>query len=408
MSIDSRRVYPAMTSMSAKRHLRELQWRLMIVAAFFMIGAAFAYTYQAQLVPLLMAPLHGERLIYLNPAGGFTFVFLVSIYAGIAAAFPIFLQQVYGFLRPALPQSAQKNSAKLIIGSFLLLACGLLFGYFVAVPNALTFLYAFADQYVDASLTAESYLNFMISYTIGIGIVFQIPLLLMLIHAIKPLTPGGLMKSERWVIVIAFIIAAVITPTPDPINQTLIAAPVIVVYQIGVFAILWSTWRAKVHAKRLLRRSSKKRTTHAIPHQTPVQTGLRAAAQVQSTGYNTARPSLQQHLERTAAPATPHHTAPQAVSAPIRRPSMSEIVNHPKSAHSPVHTHQSQQSQQAQQAQKTPQAQQAQHYAHSITTVRPPTRSTTPEPQRRAPASLQQRRTFGSDHIRTARPVIGY
>lgn len=244
-----------MQQMSARRHLKELQWRLLIILAVFIIGAVLAYQYQDKLMPLLMAPLHGERLIYLNPAGGFSFIFLVSIYTGLALAFPIIVYQLYGFLKPALPTGAQKKSWKIITASFILLIAGLLFGYLVAVPNALTFLYSFASKYVDASLTADSYLNFMIAYTIGIGIVFQVPLLLLLIHSVRPLTPGGLFKSERWVIVIAFIVAAIITPTPDPINQTIIAVPVIFIYQLGVIAVL-----IKIAKTRKLARSVAKET----------------------------------------------------------------------------------------------------------------------------------------------------
>lgn len=245
-----------MTTMSAKRHLRELQWRLLLVAALFIVGAGLAYTYQSTLVPLLLNPLGGEKLVYLNPAGGFSFVFLISIYAGIALSFPVLVQQLYAFLRPTLPQKAQKKSAVIIIGSFLLLIAGILFGYFVAVPNALAFLYGFADQYVEASLTAESYLNFMIAYTIGIGVVFQLPLLLLLAHTIKPLTPGGLLKSEKWVVLVAFIVAAIITPTPDPINQVIIAGPVVVIYQIGVIAVLINIASEKRKQKAALRKKA--------------------------------------------------------------------------------------------------------------------------------------------------------
>jgi sec-independent protein translocase protein TatC len=246
-----------MSKVAIKKHLKELQWRLTVVALFFIIGATLAYTYQAQLVPALMAPLHGERLVYLNPAGGFSFIFLISIYAGLALAIPVLVQQLYAFLRPALPKKAQKKSSVIIVSSFLLLGAGVAFGYFVAVPNALAFLTSFADQYVTSSLTADSYLNFIIAYTIGIGLVFQIPLLLLLIDTIKPLTPKGLFKSERWVILGAFIVAAIITPTPDPINQAIIAGPVIIVYQLGVFAILFKITRTR-HAQRKLAKKERK------------------------------------------------------------------------------------------------------------------------------------------------------
>lgn len=290
-----------MSKVAIKKHLKELQWRLTIVAVFFVIGATLAYTYQAHLIPALMAPLHGEKLIYLNPAGGFSFIFLISIYAGIALALPILVQQLYAFLRPALPQSAQKKSSAIIISSFLLLVAGVAFGYFVAVPNALTFLTTFADEYVSSSLTADSYLNFVIAYTIGIGLVFQIPLVLLLIDSIKPLTPTGLFKSERWVILGAFIVAAIITPTPDPINQAIVAGPVIIVYQLGVFAILFKILKARRATKKQAKREAKqlarklKQAKKAVPEQ-PVP-----AAPVR-------RPAMS--FEQTAPVQRVHHTQP--------------------------------------------------------------------------------------------------
>jgi hypothetical protein len=137
--------------------------------------------------------------------------------------------------------------------SILLMVAGILFAYVYAIPGALKFLYGFAESYVEASLTAESYLNFIVGYVLGLGAVFQLPLLLFIIHKIKPLTPIGLLKSERWVIVLAFVAAALITPTPDPMNQTIIAMPIILMYQFGVFAILYSLRKEKKAAKKALR-----------------------------------------------------------------------------------------------------------------------------------------------------------
>lgn len=289
-----------MTTMSAKRHLRELQWRLILVAGFFIVGASLAYTYQSNLVPLLLNPLHGEKLVYLNPAGGFSFIFLISIYAGIALSFPIFVQQLYAFLRPALPHKAHKKSSIIIISSLLLLVAGVLFGYFVAVPNALAFLYSFADQYVEASLTAESYLNFIIAYTVGIGIVFQLPLILLLLHTIKPMTPGGLLKSEKWVVLVAFIVAAIITPTPDPINQAIIAGPVIVVYQIGVIAVLMNIAKSR---RATTARHRQKTALQALPEQ-PKQ--MRAPQPVATVPAATTQRHIPPHASPQTTPSLAH------------------------------------------------------------------------------------------------------
>ena len=258
-----------MTKMSAKRHLKELQWRFMLVALFFIAGAVLAYTYRDTILPIFLGPLNGQKLIYLTPGGGFTFALLVSVYAGLAVAFPVLLQQLYSFLSPAFPEKARKKSAVILVSSFFLLVAGILFGYFVAVPSALTFLYGFADQYVESALTADSYTNFVVAYTIGIGIVFQVPLLLLLLHAIKPLKPGGLMKSEKWVVLGAFIVAAILTPTPDPINQAIMAGPVIVVYQLGVIAVLISIGSTAQKLKKQARAEAKAAEAAWVP--TPLQ-----------------------------------------------------------------------------------------------------------------------------------------
>jgi sec-independent protein translocase protein TatC len=310
-----------MSKAPAGQHLKELRTRFFIVAIFFILGASLAYAFQAPVVDAVLAPLKGEKLVYLNPAGGFSFIFMVSIYSGIALAFPILIQQLYAFIRPALPETAQKKSSMLIIGSFLLLLSGIAFGYFVAVPNALIFLYSFADQFIDASLTADSYLNFVIAYTIGIGIVFQIPLLLLLINSIKPFTPGGLMKSEKWVIVISFIVAAIITPTPDPINQTIIAGPVVVVYQIGVIIILASIFK-KHRAEKRLRK--KELAVQKLSKKRGMVTAPKPEAPKAMAPVHTARPvarPVHQHVVQ------PVPVKPQPTPVPVAQPARPRSVD---------------------------------------------------------------------------------
>lgn len=230
-------------------HIKELRNRFFGVAIIFIVVSAVAYNYKDTLLYYLLKPLGDQKLIYLNPAGGFSFIFQVTMYVGVAAAVPFLIYNLYKFVAPALPASARKHSALVIMASLLLLCCGVAFGYLIAIPGALNFLNHFGDGYVTASLTADSYLNFILAYTAGLGILFQLPLVLLLIHWVHPLKPLGLLKFERYMILISFVAAAMITPTPDVVNQLIIALPIIIMYQMGVVAICISIFNAKRRAR---------------------------------------------------------------------------------------------------------------------------------------------------------------
>lgn len=230
-------------------HIKELRNRFFIVAIIFVVVSAVAYNYKDTLLYYLLKPLNGEKLVYLNPAGGFSFIFQVTMYVGVAVVVPFLVYNLYKFVAPALPESARKHSAGVMISSLLLLCSGVAFGYIYAIPGALNFLNNFGDGYITPNLTADSYLNFILAYTAGLGVLFQLPLVLLLIHWVHPLKPSSLFKFERYMILVAFIGAAMITPTPDIMNQTVIALPIIIMYQIGFIAVCISVAKAKRRAR---------------------------------------------------------------------------------------------------------------------------------------------------------------
>jgi hypothetical protein len=135
---------------------------------------------------------------------------------------------------------------------------GATFGYLYAVPAGLNFLSNFANSYVVPSITADSYLSFVLGYVLGIGLLFELPLLLLFWHWIHPLTPKGLLNSERFVIVGAFIAAAILSPSPDILSQTVIAVPIIIVYQLGVVSVMVSIRKTKRLAKQQKNLTSQK------------------------------------------------------------------------------------------------------------------------------------------------------
>lgn len=219
-------------------HIGELRTRIAWVVLTFIIASAVAYQFRDILVHIVLAPLGDQKLVYLTPAGGFAFIFQITMYAGAVVSAPLLVYQLYKFVQPALPKRATHRSLRIVLASVILMLAGVFFGYFVAVPAALTFLTTFAGTYIEANLTADSYLNFIVAYVVGLGLLFQLPLLLIFWNWIRPLGPKKLLGSEKFIILFAFIAAAIITPTPDPTNQAMIALPIIIIYQIGVAAVL--------------------------------------------------------------------------------------------------------------------------------------------------------------------------
>lgn len=225
------------TDLTFLEHFYELRKRLFWVVLAIVVASAAGFQYKDQLISVVMQPLHGEKLIYLTPAGGFSFIFTLSIYFGVLLSIPVVIYHIYRFLQPLFVKSSRRLVVTLILLSSLLAAAGAAFGYFVTIPAAINFLSNFAGDAVIPSLTAESYLNFVVAYVLGLAALFQLPLLLFIFDHVRPIPPGTLSSTQRFVIIAATILAAIITPTPDAVNMAIVAIPIILVYELGVLAV---------------------------------------------------------------------------------------------------------------------------------------------------------------------------
>lgn len=243
-------------------HIYELRTRLFWIVASLVVASSVGFYFKDLLIAFVKAPLDGEQLIYLTPGGGFSFIFTVCLYFGALLTIPVIMYQLYRFLQPVFGAASRKLIAVIIVLSSLLAVAGAAFGYFVAIPAAIEFLTTFAGDAVAPSLTAESYLGFVMAYMLGLAVLFQLPLLLYIVDYVKPFPPGGLLSSQRYVLAGAIIAAAVITPTPDIINQAIVAGPIVLIYQFGALAVYLRHRALKRAASRSV--SSKvRRTPHA-------------------------------------------------------------------------------------------------------------------------------------------------
>jgi len=209
---------------------------LLYVALVFLISSVIGFIFRERLFEILVHPLNGP-LFYTTPAGGFNFVITLSIRFGLLVAIPFAIYHLALFIAPAQPQGMKFPVTPIVGVSFLLLCLGILFAYYISIPTALAFLKRFGPGNISSIITAESYLLFISVFILGFGLLFQLPLVMFLINKIVHLRVKNLLRAQKWVVLAAFVLAAILTPTPDIANQVMMAIPMIVLYQISVLTI---------------------------------------------------------------------------------------------------------------------------------------------------------------------------
>lgn len=232
----------ARTPLRLGDHINELRSRLLFIGAVFLFSSIVGFLIREYLFQILVGPLKGP-LYYTSPAGGFNFVVSLSIRFGLLVTIPFFMHQLTLFIRPAFSNNTSLPVMPIVLTSFALMLIGMAFAYLVSIPTALTFLTKFGPNNINSLITAESYLSFISIFILGFGFLFQLPLLMFLINKVVKINIKALLRAQKWVAFSAFVIAAVITPTPDIANQIMMAIPIIILYQISVLTIFFASRR---------------------------------------------------------------------------------------------------------------------------------------------------------------------
>lgn len=220
-------------------HIKELQGRLFFIVLTFIITTAAAYPFFENISNAIMAPLQSsQELVYLTPGGAFMFIIKVCLYVGLIFTLPAIIYHLYRFLMPAVGGFKIKTLLYYTLWSIILAITGVLFAYFISLPASLHFLTSFDLNNINPMLTIDSYFSFVMVYLSAGAVLFQIPIVMLIINKIKPQKPKNLFRLQRHIILGSFIVAAIISPTPDALNQTLLASPMIVMYQVGI-VLIW-------------------------------------------------------------------------------------------------------------------------------------------------------------------------
>ncbi len=233
------------TTQTFQDHIHEVRRRLLIVGLTIGISAGLAYTYRNQAIAAIQKPLDAP-LFYSSPGGGFDFVLKLSVIIGMFITLPILVFQLVRFIEPALPRRLTVWSIlKVMVASTFLAALGMAFAYFMMIPQSLHFFNSFTTTDVKPLISADSYLSYVINNLITFALAFQIPLFILFINWIRPIKPGKLLRYQRHVIVGAFGLAVILPFTYEPIQQFMIAIPIIGLFYLSVvlLAITNRSWR---------------------------------------------------------------------------------------------------------------------------------------------------------------------
>ena len=222
--------------MSLMEHLEELRRRLLWSVGFLLIGFAVAYYFHERLYGIVQAPLDQLNipLNFTHPTDGLNLYLKTAFVGGAILASPFILYQIWLFISPGMYQNERKYVWPFMFATIFLFMSGAFFGYHYVLPGAIKVLVLQFGHRFHPILTIEDYTGFFMAVILGLGITFELPILMFFLALFGIVDGRFLLKHFRYAVLGIFLIAAIICPTPDPIGMTLFALPMLALYFIGV------------------------------------------------------------------------------------------------------------------------------------------------------------------------------
>ncbi|MFN3479168.1 MAG: twin-arginine translocase subunit TatC [Thermodesulfovibrionales bacterium] len=240
--------------MPLTEHLSELRKRIVISLIGLFIGFLLSFNYSEDLFKFLTLPLRSEigfsmkypfisfipsqiknpSLVFLAPAEAFWMHLKVSLVAGLMLSLPVILFQLWRFISPGLLPKERKYIGPFVIVATILFLFGATFCFLFVLPFAMSFLLTYKTGIIMPMLSVGNYVDFCLKFILAFGAIFELPIVIVFLTRMGIVTPKTLAKNRKYAILLAFVVAAILTPTPDAFNQTLMAVPIIVLYEAGI------------------------------------------------------------------------------------------------------------------------------------------------------------------------------
>jgi sec-independent protein translocase protein TatC len=234
-----------MPTMGFLDHLEELRKRIVYSFVAIIAGAGICWGYREQIYGIMQRPIMialqknglSEKLVYLNPTEPFNLYLKIAALAGLFLTSPFVLYQVWMFISPGLYRNEKRYVVPFMVSTIALFTCGGYFGYKVAYPRALDFLIGFGKQF-QPMITIGEYTHLFLSIVLGMGLIFEMPVIVFFLSFMGILTPAFMWKHLRYAVLVIFVIAAIVTPTPDIFNMCLFASPMLGLYALSI-GVAW-------------------------------------------------------------------------------------------------------------------------------------------------------------------------
>ncbi len=234
--------YTADHKMSLTEHLIELRKRLTHSLIALGVGFVVCYFYKDLIFEIITRPLtqvlpNNSYLIYTGLTEAFFTYMKVAFFAALIMTSPFILYQIWKFIAPGLLPKEKKYVVPFVISSTFLFVSGVLFGYFIALPPAFKFFVSFNNQYLQAMLSFKDYLSLFVTFLLGFGLSFELPIFMFFLAKLGIVDAAKLSRQRRYAILVIFIVAAILTPSPDALSQMLMAIPLMFLYEVSIFVV---------------------------------------------------------------------------------------------------------------------------------------------------------------------------
>jgi sec-independent protein translocase protein TatC len=230
---------PVEEKMPFTSHLEELRTRIIRIMIAAAIGFGVCWYFKEWLFQIITRPLYqvlppNSFMIYTSLPEAFFNYMKISFYGSLFLTSPYILYQLWKFISPGLYKSEKKYMIPFVISSTILFICGILFGYYLALPPAFSFFVEFSSDFLKPMFSLREYLSLSLKLLLAFGVSFELPVVIFFLARIGVVSSKMLSRNRRYAILIIFIAAAILTPSPDALTQIIMAIPLMGLYEIGI------------------------------------------------------------------------------------------------------------------------------------------------------------------------------